>query len=116
MNAQMLGKAKPVNEQETVQYPVTRFQPNAQLQNVSYYEYQPETLTHEKQYTVQVPEKRVRTRQVTEMRTVTEEKPKKYTVLVPYHEKVQVPCPIFRCVPKRVALPAPSCDTCGGGY
>ena len=33
---------------------------NAQLQNVSYYEFQPEYVTHEEQYTVQVPEKRVR--------------------------------------------------------
>jgi hypothetical protein len=107
---------KPVNEQETVQYPVTRFQPSAQLQNVSYYEFQPEIVTHEEQYTVQVPEKRVRTRQVTEIRTVAEEKPEKYTVLVPYHEKVQVPCPVLRCVPERVALPAaPSCYTCRGG-
>ena len=84
---------KPVNEQETVQYPVTRLQPSAQLQNVSYYEFQPEYVTHEEQYTVQVPEKRVRTRQVSEMRTVTEQKPEKYTVLIPYHEKVQVPVP-----------------------
>ncbi|MGA2059864.1 MAG: hypothetical protein ABSG67_05240 [Thermoguttaceae bacterium] len=50
------------------------------------------------------------------MRTVTEEKPEKYTVLVSYREKVQVPCPVLRCVPERVAVPAaPSCDTCRGG-
>jgi hypothetical protein len=104
---------KPVNEQETVQYPVTRMQPSSQMQNVSYYEFKPEYVTHEEQYTVQVPEKRVRTRQVTETRTITQEKPEKYTVLIPYHEKVQVPCPVLRCVPMRVAVPAPSCDTCG---
>ncbi len=86
------------------------------MQNVSYYEFQPEIVTHEEQYTVEVPEKRVRTRQVTEMRTITEEKPETYTVLVPYHEKVQVPCPVLRCVAKRITLPAaPSCDTCAGG-
>ena len=106
---------KPVNEQETVQYPVTRLQPSSQIQNVSFYEFKPEYVTHEEQYTVQAPEKRVRTRQVTEMRTVTEQKPEKYTVLIPYHDKVQVPWPVLRYVAKRIALPAaPSCDTCCG--
>jgi hypothetical protein len=106
---------KPVQEQETVQYPVTRMQPSAQIQNVSYYVFKPEYVTHDEQYTVQVPEKRTRTRQVTETRTITEEKPEKYTLLVPYHEKVQVPCPVLRCVPKQITLPAPTCDTCAGG-
>ena len=107
---------KPVSEEETVEYPVISLQPSAQLQNVSYYEFQPEIKTHEEQYTVEVPEKRVRTRQVIEMRTVVNETPEKYTVLVPYHEKVQVPCPVLRCVPVQISLPAaPSCDTCTGG-
>jgi hypothetical protein len=107
---------RPVSEQQTVQYPVTRMQPSAQVQNVSYYEFKPEIRTHEEQYTVEVPEKRVRTRQVTETRTVVDEKPEKYTVLVPYHEKVQVPCPVLRCVAKRITVPAvPSCDACTGG-
>jgi hypothetical protein len=43
---------KLVTEQETVQYPVTRFQPSVQLQNVSYYEFQPEIVIHEEPYTV----------------------------------------------------------------
>jgi hypothetical protein len=97
---------KPVYEQETIQYPVTHLQPNARLETVSFYEFRPETVTRQEHYVVQVPEARVRTREVTATRTVPEERREPYSVLVPYHEKVWVSVPRVEYVPETVVAPA----------
>ncbi len=103
---------KPVSERETIPYPVTRFQQNARLETVSFYEFEPEKVTHEEKYVVQVPQQRVRTRQVTETRTVPVEQRVPYTLLVPYHKEIQVPVSVIRYVPQQITVPA--CDPCGG--
>ena len=77
---------KPVSERETVQYPVTHLQPSARLETVSFYEFQPEKISHEERYVVDVPEQRVRTRQVAETRSV--------------------PVPVLRSVPQQISVPA----------
>ncbi len=95
---------KPVSHQVTVRYPVSRFTPNSRDDTVSFYEYQPETKLHNEAYVVQVPEKRVRTRHFTVMRTVAEERPEQYTVTVPYQESFQVPVVTCRWVEKTVVV------------
>jgi hypothetical protein len=106
---------RPVSERETVQYPVAHMQPTARLETVSFYEFQPEKISHEEQYVVDVPERRVRTRQVTETRTVPVSQRVPYTILVPYHEQVEVPVSVLRCIPQQITVPAaPPCDPCGG--
>ena len=97
---------KPVSEQQTIQYPVTHFQPKARSETVSFYEYQPEKVARDEEYTVEVPHKKVRTREVTVVRTVAEQQPQRYTVSVPYEVQVQVPVPVLRWVPQPVT---PSC-------
>ena len=93
---------RPVSQQITVKYPLTRFKPEARLDNVSFYEYQPETKLHNESYVVQVPEKRTRTRYFTVMRPVAEQRPERYTVMVPYQELIQVPVVTRRCVEQPV--------------
>jgi hypothetical protein len=86
---------RPVSHQEKVEYPLTNFQPNSRMETVSFYEYKPETKTREVPYVVQVPETRTRTREISVMRTVAEQQPEKYTVMVPYQERIDVP--VLRC-------------------
>jgi hypothetical protein len=106
---------KPVEQQETIQYPVTHFKPNVEAQTVSFYEYEPETVTHEESYVVDVPERRVRAREVSTTRTVAEKQMQPYTELVPYEDQIQVPVCTLRCVPKKITVPAaPSCGACSG--
>ena len=66
---------KPVVQQETIEYPVTHFQPKPRSETVSFYEYQTEKVAREEEYTVEVPQQRVRTREVTVMQTVAEQQP-----------------------------------------
>jgi hypothetical protein len=99
---------RPVSERETVQYPVAHMRPTARLETVSFYEFQPEKVSHEEQYVVDVPQLRVRTRRVTETRTVPVPQRVPYTILVPYHEEVAVPVSVLRCVPQQIAVPAAS--------
>ena len=84
------------------------------MQTVSFYEFQPETVSHDEQYFVDVPEKHVRTRQVTETRSIPVEQRVPYSILVPYHEEIQVPVSVLRCVEQQITVPAaPACDPCG---
>jgi hypothetical protein len=106
---------KPVNQRETVDYPVSKFQPNARFQNVSYYEFEPEKITREEQYTVNEPEQRTRTRQITVMQSVPEQRREKYTVSVPYLEQIEFPVKTLRWIAKTVVEPIVSpCPSCGG--
>jgi hypothetical protein len=82
---------KPVSQQVRVQYPVTRFKPSSRLDTISFVEFQPETKQRQESHVVQVPEERIRTRQITVMRTVAEQRPEQYTVMVPYEKRIQVP-------------------------
>ena len=95
---------KPVSQQVTVQYPLTRFESNSRLDTVSFYEYRTETKLSEEPYVVQRPQKRVRTRNVTVMRPVAEQRPERYTAMVPYEERVQVPVRTCRYVEQTVIV------------
>jgi hypothetical protein len=90
---------KPVCQQVTVPYAVTEFTPEARLSTVSFCEYKPETQLREESYEVLVPETRTRARNITVMRTVAEERPEQYTVMVPYEQRIQVPVPTCPCCP-----------------
>jgi hypothetical protein len=95
---------KPVSQQVKVQYALTHFQPNVRMDTVSYYEFQAETKTHEEPYVVDVPEERTRTRTVSITRTVEEQQPEKYTVLVPYQESIRYPVRVCRYVEQTVIV------------
>ncbi|MCE5269624.1 MAG: hypothetical protein LLG00_17235 [Planctomycetaceae bacterium] len=95
---------KPVQEQQTVQYAVTNFQPDAKLSTVAYYEYQPETKLRSESYVVQTPEIRTRTREITVTRTVAEQQPEQYTVMVPRQEHIRVPVLVCRYVERTVVV------------
>ena len=104
---------KPVSEQETIEYPLTHFQPKARSETVSYYEYQTEKVARDEEYTVEVPQKKVRTREVTVMRTVAQQQPQEYTVSVSYEVQVQVPVPVFvgfLSLPRQTAEHATACS------
>ena len=83
---------------------MTRFKPSSRLDTVSFYEYQPETKLRQESYVVQVPEERIRTRHVTLMRSVAEQQPERYTVTVPYQERIQVPVLTRRWVEQQVII------------
>jgi hypothetical protein len=103
---------RPAYRQETIEYPVTLLQPRVQNQSVSFYEYQPQQIPREEQYTVDVPHTRVRTKEITVMRSVAVQQQEEYTVMVAYQKQIQVP--VVRCVPQTIVLPcAPSCGSCG---
>jgi len=105
---------RPVSERETIQYPVTHFQQSARLETVSFYEFQPEKITHEEKYVVEVPQSRVRQREITVTRSVPVEQRVPYTILVPFYEDIQVPVSVLRYVPQQVTVPAtPCCEPCG---
>jgi hypothetical protein len=97
---------KPVAQQETIQYAVSQFQPKPRTETVSFYEFQTEKVPREEEYTVEVPQQRVRTREVTVMQTVAEQQPQPYTVTIPYEKQIQVPVPVLRWVAQPAA---PSC-------
>jgi hypothetical protein len=101
---------QPISEQQTVEYPVTRFEPSVQARAISYNLLEPRTETRVEEYTVDVPEMRTRTREVTVMRTVPVEKKEQYQVTVPYKQRIEVSVPCVRWVP---AEPPPPAD-CGG--
>jgi hypothetical protein len=106
---------RPVSQQETIEYPVAHLKPDVRMETVSFYEFKPEKTTREEQYTVDVPQKKVRTRQVTVMRTISVPREEQYTVNVPYQEQVRVPVLVLRWVPRTIKVPAaPVCDACGG--
>ncbi|MEN6449878.1 MAG: hypothetical protein ABFC96_05240 [Thermoguttaceae bacterium] len=95
---------KPVCQQETVEYPLSQFPTNSRVDTVAFYEYKPETRSHEESYVVEVPERRLRDRQITVMRTMPEQQPEAYTVMVPYQETIQVPKVTCRWVEKTVVV------------
>jgi hypothetical protein len=95
---------QPISEQQTIDYPVTRFEPNVQARTVGYNLLEPRTETRVEEYTVDVPEKRTRTRDVTVWRTVPVEKKEQYQVTVPYKEQIEVTVP---CAP-----PPANCGGC----
>ena len=90
---------------------MTHFQPKARSETVSFYEYQTEKVPREEEYTVEVPQQRVRTREVTVMHTVAKQEPQEYTVSVSYEVQVPVAVPVLRWVSQPAA---PSCGTCDG--
>jgi hypothetical protein len=51
-----------------------------------------------------VPETRTRTRQITIMQTVAEQQPEKYTVMVPYQERIRVPVVTRRYVEQTIIV------------
>jgi hypothetical protein len=95
---------KPVSERVTVDYPLTRFKPDARTRTVSFYEYQPEKKVREESYVVEVPQIRTGTRQITVMRPVAEQQPEKYTVMVPYQERMRVPVLTRRYVEQTIIV------------
>ncbi len=104
---------KPVNEVETIDYPVASFKPDSLMQTVSYYVFDQERVTRKEQYTVQVPERRTRIRQTTVTERVPEQQREEYTVMVPYLAQVQYPVKTLRYVPKTVTKPiAQPCQSC----
>jgi hypothetical protein len=106
---------RPVSQQETIEYPVTVFEPQERMETVSFYEYAQEPVAREEQYIVDVPQTRMQTREVTMMRTVPVQQQEQYTVMVPYQEQIQVP--VARYVSQPVIVPVqPSCSSCAGGY
>jgi hypothetical protein len=103
---------RPVCEPQTDRYPVTVFHPESSTRNVQFVTYRTELVPREEQYTVLVPERRVKIEQVQVSRTVPVEELQSYTVMVPYEECRQVRVPVCRWVPQTVALPLPADAFC----
>jgi hypothetical protein len=100
---------RPVCQEQTVRYPVTVFQADTHDRDVQFVTYRRELVTREEQYTVLVPQQRVKIEQVRVARTVPVQERQPYTVMVPYHEQHQVRVAVCRWVAKTVAVTAPSC-------
>jgi hypothetical protein len=77
---------------------------------------EPRKESREEEYTVEVPQKRTRTREVTVMRTVAVEEKEQYQVTLPYQEQIEVSVPRLRWVPQTITAPpaTPNCGGCGG--
>jgi hypothetical protein len=107
---------RPVPRQETVDYPVTKFQPDVDTRQVSYNILESRKEFREEQYTVEVPQKRTRTREVTVTRTVPVQDKEKYQATIPYREEIEVSVPRLRWVPQAIPAPPPTfdCGGCGG--
>jgi hypothetical protein len=103
---------QPRFEQQTIEYPVTQFQPDVQLQDISFYEYRSEQVPRVEQFVVEVPQQRTRTREVTTMESVPYVVRQPYTVMVAYQQQVQVPVQRVRYVRQTVQVPQRAC--CGG--
>lgn len=95
---------KPVSQDVTVQYAVTHLEPSSRLRPVSFYEYKTETQDREEQYVVDVPQIRTRTREIAVTRTIADQQPERYTEMVPYQEKIQVPIVTRRYVEQPVIV------------
>jgi len=70
----------------------------------SYYEYRKETKLREEPYVVEVLEKRMRTREIAVTRSVAEQRPEQYTVMVPYQVRIQVPVVTCRYVEQQPVI------------
>ena len=100
---------RPVCQQQTVHYPVTAFQPDAHARDVQFVTYRPELVTREEEYTVLVPQKRVRIEQVSVARIVPTPERQQYTVMVPYQEQHQIQVAVCRWVAKTIVPATPPC-------
>lgn len=102
---------KPVQEEQTYQYPVTVFKPETRTRTVEICEWQPQQVTREENFTVEVPQKRVQTRQITEYRSVPRQQRSQCTVMVAYQENVEVQVPVCHWIPQKITSPIQVCST-----
>ena len=101
------------------EYCVTVCKPETRTRQVQVCEQVAQQIVREVPIVTCVPEKKIRTFDVTRYKDVTETKVDKYAVMVPYQVEKTVQVPVVRCVPKTVQCtvrkwvcdPVPGCTT-----
>lgn len=107
---QVVNQQRIFNQQYTYQVPVTRQQIRYQTRQVV--DYKPVSQTVNVPVAVQVPRQQVRTRQVTQMRTVPRQVTTYETVAVPHTVSREIKVPVTRYVQKTIQVPVNECATC----
>jgi hypothetical protein len=102
---------KPVTEQQPYDYTVTTDRPEPRTRTIPVHERVPQRVSRQETYTVEVPEKRVRMKEVTEYHSVAEQQPRQYTLMVPYETTEHVQVPVCRMIERTVTEAVPVCSS-----
>lgn len=101
------------NTEEPFEYSVTVFKPEVQVRRVKVCDFVAEERQRTVKYTVCVPQRRERVRNITTYRVLCEPQVQNYTVRVPHVATREVDVTVCRMVPKQVQVRVPVCGPVG---